>query len=151
MPPHEVQQGRCHAAAMALKAPPTWRSFLGMEIPFMGVARGITVVLAVGASSKTRSRPSTNGLYRFRDRSKSPCWESRQISAQMACPLAWATGSAKRPRRLMKWSRPSSLNLTWSAPLLSLTLGGFFSIPLLYMGFGLRADTPNAKPDQQIQ
>ena len=78
-------------------------------------------------------------------------WASRQISAQMACPLAWATGSSKRPIRLMKWSRPPNLNLTWRAPLLSLTLGGFFSIPLLYMGFGLRADTPNAKPDQQIQ
>ena len=41
----------------------------------------------------------------------------------------------------MKWSRPSSRNLTWRAPLLSLTLGGFFNIPLPCMGFGLRADT----------
>ena len=41
----------------------------------------------------------------------------------------------------MKWSRPSSLNLTWRAPLLSFTLGGFFNIPLPCMGFGLRADT----------
>ena len=54
------------------------------------------------ASSKSLCRPSTSGRYRFRDRSKSPCWASRQISAQMACPLAWATGSSKRPRRLMK-------------------------------------------------
>ena len=50
MLPHEVQQGRCNAAAMALKAPSVWRSFLRMEIPLMGVARGMTVVLAVGAS-----------------------------------------------------------------------------------------------------
>ena len=42
----------------------------------------------------------------------------------------------------MKWSRPPNLNLTWRAPLLSLTLGGFFSTALPYMGFGLRADTP---------
>ncbi|WP_256377593.1 hypothetical protein [Synechococcus sp. UW69] len=42
----------------------------------------------------------------------------------------------------MKWSRPSSLNLTWRAPWLSLTLGGFINIPLPYMGFGLRDDTP---------
>ncbi|QNI63660.1 hypothetical protein SynA1544_00721 [Synechococcus sp. A15-44] len=47
----------------------------------------------------------------------------------------------------MKWSRPPNLNLTWRAPLLSLTLGGFFSIPLPYMGFGLRSDTPE-KPSQ---
>ena len=50
MLPHEVQQGRCHAAAMALKAPSVWRSFLRMEIPLMDVPRGITIVLAVGAS-----------------------------------------------------------------------------------------------------
>ena len=99
------------------------------------------------ASSKSWSRPSTSGRYRFRDKSKSPCWASRQISAQMACPLAWATGSSKRPIRLMKWSRPPNLNLTWRAPLLSLTLGGFFSIPLPCMGFGLRADT-SQKPSQ---
>ena len=49
MLPYEVQQGRCHAAAMALKAPSTWRSFLGMEIPLVDVTRGMTVVLAVGA------------------------------------------------------------------------------------------------------
>ena len=89
----------------------------------------------------------TNRRYRFRARSKSLYWASRQISAQMACPLAWATGSSKRPRRLMKWSRPSSLNLTWRAPLLSLTLGGFFNIPLPCIEVGLRADTTQ-KPSQ---
>ena len=72
-------------------------------------------------SSKSWSRPSTSGRYLFRDRSKSPCWESRQISAHMACPMAWVTESSQRPRRLMKWSRPSSLKLTDRAPLLSLT------------------------------
>ena len=63
----------------------------------------------------------------------------------MAEPLAWATGSSKRPIRLMKWSRPPNLKLTWRAPLLSLTLGGFFSSPLPCMRFGLRADTPKSQ------
>ncbi|WP_156918750.1 hypothetical protein [Synechococcus sp. CC9616] len=47
----------------------------------------------------------------------------------------------------MKWSRPSSLTLSWRAPLLSLTLGGFFNISLPAKGFGLRADAPQ-KPSQ---
>ena len=46
----------------------------------------------------------------------------------------------KATKAIDKWSRASSLNLTWRAPLLSLSLGGFFSIPLPCMGFGLRAD-----------
>ena len=70
---------------------------------------------------------------------------SRFWQRVMSICMAWATGSSKRPIRLMKWSRPPNLNLTWRAPLLSLTLGGFFSIPLPYMGFGLRADTPKSK------
>ena len=104
-------------------------------------------LLPVTSGHRADSSPSTNGQYRFRDRSKSPFCASSQISAQMACPLAWATGSSKRPIRLMKWSRPPNLNLTWRAPLLSLTLGGFFSISLPCMGFGLRADAPQ-KPSQ---
>ena len=113
-----------------------------------GVLTGIIVGFLLARRTRGSSAPNgSSGRYRFRDKSKFPCWASRQISAQMACPLAWTTGSSKRPIRLMKWSRPSSLNLTWRAPLLSLTLGGFFSIPLPCMGFGLRADTPE-KPSQ---
>ena len=46
---------------------------------------------------------------------------SRFWQRVMSICMTGATGSSKRSIRLMKWSRPPNLNLTWRAPLLSLT------------------------------
>ena len=69
----------------------------------------------------------------------------QQILAQKAYPLAEAIGSSNRPMRLMKWSLPSSLNLTWRASLLSPTLDRFFNNPLPCVEFGLRAEIPKSE------